>query len=419
MERTRVSGWRFASGALLPLLLAGMPGAASGNPLVDAIRASRPLLDARLRFEHVEQPPFTEDADALTLRTRLGFETGKAWDTTLLVEGEANLALTDDYNGTTNGRTQFPVVADPENTELNRLHLTNTSFDATTITLGRQRIVLDDHRFVGNVGWRQNEQTFDALRVVNRSIRNVTVDVSFVNQVNRVFGKDGRPGANDGSFHGDTVLANLAVVTPLGRLTGFAYLISFDETPLPVRDSSQTYGLRLAGDRALGAIRLGYVASWATQSDYRSNPVDYGADYWLGELTASWRAFSVGAGYEVLEGDGIKGFTTPLATLHRFQGWTDKFVATPAEGIDDRYVNFGWQAKGMAGFDTLAAQATWHDYRGERLAIDYGSELNLQVQARVRRLTGTLKYAAYHAASLTPAPLRDTDKLWVQLEFAW
>ena len=73
-------------------------------------------------------------------------------------------------------RPPYPVVADPESYEINRLQLTNTSIIDTTITLGRQRIVLDDHRFVGNVGWRQNEQTFDALRVVNKHIPNLTID---------------------------------------------------------------------------------------------------------------------------------------------------------------------------------------------------------------------------------------------------
>ena len=71
------------------------------------------------------------------------------------------MPLKSDYNSTTNGKTTYPAVADPETYEINRLQLTNTRIPMTTVTLGRQRIVLDDQRFVGNVGWRQNEQTFD------------------------------------------------------------------------------------------------------------------------------------------------------------------------------------------------------------------------------------------------------------------
>lgn len=401
------------------VLLAAGPAWAADSPLSAALDSTHPILDARLRYEHVDQQPFAQDADAVTLRARLGFETGKAWSTALLVEGEGVIPLDSHYNSTTNGRLQYPVVADPEGYELNRVQLTNTSIDATTVTVGRQRITLDDHRFVGNVGWRQNEQTFDALRVINRSVTALTVDVSYVNRINRVFGPEGLPGANDGRFHGDTVLANVAYQAPIGKLTAFAYLIQFDELPLPARDSSQTYGLRFAGEQSYGTFRLGYVASYAHQSDYRNNPLSYRDDYYLGELTATWRDLSLGGGYEVLGGDGVKGFTTPLATLHRFQGWADKFLTTPVNGIEDAYVNVAWQKKKVGFLDTLGLQASWHDYRSARLAIDYGSELDLQLQAKVRRVTGTVKYAAYTAASTTPTPVRDTNKFWLQLEFAW
>jgi hypothetical protein len=406
----------FAAGSLLTLFLCGNAQAFDFSPVSGAIGETRPLVDVRLRHESVDQAPFAEDARSVTLRARLGFETGKAWSTALLVEGEGVLPLRSHYNSTTNGKTQYPVVADPESYEINRLQLTSTAIRDTTLTLGRQRLVLDDHRFVGNVGWRQNEQTYDGLRVVNKSVPNLTMDVTYVNQINRVFGKDGRPGANDGRFHGDNVLANVAWQTPYGKLTGFAYLVDFDEAP---RDSTQTLGLRFAGERPLSKIKLGYLFSYAHQGDQRNNPLDFSADYYLGELTGTWRQYSLGAGYEVLSGDGVKGFTTPLATLHRFQGWADKFLTTPVNGIEDTYVTAGYLTKGVGLLDTLGFTAAWHDFKSDRLAIDYGTELDLQLQARIRRVMATLKYAAYEAGATTPLAVRDTNKLWVQLDFTW
>ena len=402
--------------------LAGTAGAAyadSLSPLVGAVGETKPIVDLRLRYEEVEQEPIASDANAVTLRARLGVETGKAWNTALLVEGDFVWPLATDYNSTTNGKTQFPVVADPESRELNRLQLTNTSIVDTTITLGRQRIVLDDHRFVGNVGWRQNEQTYDGVRVVNKHIPNVTIDVSYVNRINRVFGQWGRPGANDGRFHGDSVLGNFSWQLPLGKLTAFGYLVEIEEAPVLARDSTQTYGLRVQGERPLSRIKLGYIASWATQREYRANPLDLSNDYFLAELTGTYRQYSLGAGYEMLQGDGVKGFTTPLATLHRFQGWADKFLATPVNGIEDLYVNAGYSKKGVGPLETLGVTASWHDFKSERLSIDYGSELDLQLQAKYRRFTGLLKYAHYNAAASTPTAVRDTDKLWVQLDFVW
>ncbi|MEO6079031.1 MAG: hypothetical protein ABIQ86_04535 [Steroidobacteraceae bacterium] len=389
------------------------------EPLVGAFSETKVLADARLRYESVEQEPFAKDANAMTLRARLGFETGKAWATALLVEGDAIWPLVTHYNSTINGKTTYPVVADPEAYEINRLQLTNTSIIDTTITLGRQRIILDDHRFVGNVGWRQNEQTYDGLRVVNKHIPNVTIDVSYVNQINRIFGPDGLPGANAGRFTGDTFLANVAWQTPLGKLTGFGYLVEFEQVPLPVRDTTQTYGLRFQGERPLAKIKLGYIGSWARQTDRDNNPLDFSDNYLLAELTGTFRQYSLGAGYEVLQGDGVKGFTTPLATLHRFQGWADKFLTTPVNGIEDKYINLGYLKKGVGPLETLQFVASWHDYASERLSINYGQELDLQLQGKYHRFTGTLKYADYNASATTPLAVRDTSKFWAQLDFTW
>ncbi len=327
MRRTRTWVVAFA------LLLADWPAMASD--LARAFQGASPILDARLRYESVDQQPFLDEARAVTLRTRFGVRTAAAWHTSLLLEGTATVPLDDRYNSTTNRRSAFPVVADPENYALNRLQLVNTTLPGTTVTLGRQRLNLDDQRFVGSVGWRQTEQTFDALRVVGKP-GEFTFDLTYANQVNRVFGRDGEPGANAGRFHGDNWLLNVAWQNPLGKLTAFGYLVDLRDTPQPVRDSTRTLGLRLAGARSAGGVSLAYVVSYAAQRDYARNPLSFDNDYWLAELTGSRGAFSLGAGMEWLQGDGVKGFSAPLGTLHKFQGWADKFLTTPANGLRGR-----------------------------------------------------------------------------------
>jgi hypothetical protein len=384
------------------------------GPIGGAIGETKPIVDTRLRFEGVDQDPMANEAEAVTLRARLGFETGKAWDTSLLAEGELIWPLRSDYNSTINGKTAYPAVPDAESYEINRLQLTNTRINGTTITLGRQRIVLDDHRFVGNVGWRQNEQTFDSLRVVNRTVPNLTVDVTYFDQVNRVFGKD----SPQGRYYGDSFLGNVSYQLPIGKLTGFGYWLEFDPlpgVPAAVRDSSETFGVRFAGERPLNRVKIGYIASYAKQEESGDNPLRFDNDYRLLELTGTYRQYYVGAGMEILEGNGAKGFTTPLATLHRFQGWADKFLVTPANGIDDRYMNAGFTLKGVGMLDTLGLQASYHMYEAERISQDYGSEYNVQLQAKWQRLLATLKYADYRADRL----LTDTTKFWVQFEYVW
>ena len=383
-------------------------------PIGSALSQTRVIFDTRVRYESVEQDPIAQDAEAVTWRARIGFETGQAWNTSLLAEGELIWPTVSDYNSTTNGKTQYPIVADPESYEINRLQLTNTSLPATTLTVGRQRIVLDDHRFVGNVGWRQNEQTFDSIRVVNRGFKNTVIDIAYVNQVNRVFGKE----SVQGRYEGGSLLANVAYQFPIGKLTVFGYVLEFDPiaaVPAAVRDSSETFGARFAGDRQIGELELGYVASYAAQTERGDNPLTFNLDYYLGELTATFGRYTFGGGLEVLEGDGMKGFTTPLATLHRFQGWGDKFPVTPPEGIEDRYINAGVVFENVAALESLSVSASYHAFDAERVSMDYGSEINLQVMAKLAKLTGAIKYADYRADDL----FTDTKKYWLQVEYVW
>jgi hypothetical protein len=159
------------------------------------------------------------------------------------------------------------------------------------------------------------------------------------------------------------------------------------------------------------------MASWATQTDYSDNPLNFDLDYLLAEVTATYKQFGFGVGMEVLDGDGVKGFTTPLATLHKFQGWADKFLATPVNGIEDVYANATVNLKAIGGLDTLGLVLSYHDYSAEEISADYGTEWNASIAAKVKKVALMLKYADYQEGVLASA--RDTEKLWMQVEFIW
>jgi Alginate export len=410
--------------------LALAASAASANPISGALGEWKPIIDARVRYEAVEQEPLVEDAEAVTARLRLGVETGKAWNTALLIEGEFVTPFVTDYRSdpAVASNVTFPVVPDPEAYEVNRLQLTNTSIANTTITLGRQRINIDDQRFIGNVGWRQNEQTFDALRVVHKpNAGDFTIDATYANRVNRIFGDD----SPQGDYKGSLFLGNFAYQFKVGKLTAFGYFLDFD--PIlpptvaaglnPARVSTETFGVRFAGERPLSRIKVGYAFSYATQDGYGRNPLVTPAnpkalenDYYLGEVSATYKQFTLLVGNERLYGNGTTGFSTPLATLHKFQGWVDKFLTTPANGIDDKYATFTTVFKGVGPFDTITAVAAYHAYETERLNLDYGDELNFSVAAKYQRFTGMVKYGDYSEDNVA---FRDTKKLWVQVDFVW
>jgi len=388
----------------------------------------KPIIDARLRYENVDQTGIVNDADAVTLRLLAGGEITKG-RFSLLGEAEGTLAINEDYNSTSNGKTSFPVVADPENVEINRLQLQYKS-KATTATLGRQRINLDDQRFVGSVGWRQNEQTFDAARFEYTGVKGLKIDMTYAWSDRTIFGHDGI-GANPRYVDGDNVFANVSYKFKVGTLTGFAYLVD-QEYPVLValaRKSSQTYGAHFAGAMPLSKkVKLSYAASYARQMDDKNNPVSYEADYGAAELGLEAYGFKLTGGYELLGSDasatGIVGgyaFQTPYATLHKFNGWADKFLTTPPTGLQDYYAGLAYTVPKIGKMGPLVASFVFHRFDSDRNSIHYGDEYDAQLSLKLtKRTTALIKYADYERkgiASFTGDA--DTKKLWLEIGYAF
>jgi hypothetical protein len=286
------------------------------------------------------------------------------------------------------------------------------------VTLGRQRINLDDQRFVGSVGFRANEQTFDAARIEFTGIKNVKADVTYSWSQRTIWGVDGF-GARQQAVEGDNVFVNLSYKHKRGTLTGFAYLVDQDEAAISgFRMSSQTFGARFAGAAPLSkAAKLTYAASYARQSDYHRNPNNYAADYILGELGVEAKGFKLQGGYELLgadKGAALTSFQTPYATLHKFNGWTDRFLVTPPNGLKDVYGVFGYTKPKLLGFDSIAFSANYHDFKSDRLSQNYGDEIGVQLLAKRKKYTFTLKYADYNAKAFAT----DTRKFWASVEWA-
>lgn len=396
---SKIKKTMLASAALLSLAPAGaMAGEGGLNAALDkAVEEGKILLDARLRYEHADFGTLSKNAHAATYRLRAGFETGAVKDTKLLVEFDHVKSLNDDFNSTLNGNTAFPVVADPDVTELNRFQLTNTSLPDTKVTIGRQRIIHPGARFIGNVGWRQNEQTYDAIRVENTSIKNLKLDVSYVDQVNRIFGDDS-PG---GRFESDSWLINGAYTVPLegvkATVSGFAYLLDFENDNIAgpaARLSTQTYGGAVAASYKAGFLE----GSFANQTPYGESTIGNDVNYYTvaGGLKKSGYIFK--AGYEVLGSDGSFGFVTPLATLHKFNGFADVFLVTPAGGLKDLYVQAGVKKTGVGPFALLAANVFYHQFSAADDGSDYGDEIDAVFVAKLKaakRLKYLVKYANY------------------------
>jgi hypothetical protein len=358
------------------------PSVYAADSIAEAFQNGTTSVSFRLRYEEVDVDG-TAKVDAVTLKSRLTYATDSYAGFSALAEVDNVTALADEES------EYIGKIKDPEDTDLNQAYLAYSAAD-TTAKLGRQRILLDNQRFVGGVGFRQNEQTYDALTITNKSLPDTTLFYGYVAEVNNILGVD--------SKH-DTHLLNAKYTgLPIGALT--AYYYNFEEDKV-AGYGIDTYGLRLSGSQPAGDAKVLYAAEYATQDTGSADP-----DYYLLEGGISLSGVTAKLGYEVLASDNGVGFNTPLATKHKFQGWADQFLGTPGTGIEDLYLTVGTK---LAGVKLLAV---YHDYEAETTGDDLGSEFGVVVAKQFNEHYGvSLKYADYDAS--TASGKSDTSKLWL------
>jgi hypothetical protein len=388
-----------------------------------------PMLDARLRWEDVDAT--SKSADAVTLRVRAGAEVKhKASGLSVLFEGEGNVALAKSYSAFPYANTlsdQYrptkATIADPQNGAINRLQIAYQN-KYVGLTVGRQRINLDDQRFVGSVGWRQNEQTFDAVRGT-AAYGPLSLDATYATKQRSIYGNDG--GARI-AYGGEFVFLGAGVKNKYGAIKGFGYLLDYDKTAFSNAatrgqlDSSQTWGLRVTPMtvKLSKSLSASGWASYANQTNYGNNAKHYDVDYLAYEGSLAAKDHAITGGYERLGSDrsatgGAWSMQTPMATLHKFNGWADLFLTTPANGLADTYVGLSGKFPKVTAIPGLTYGASYHWYGSNIHAQKYGNEFDAQVGFKTRKVTWTVKYADYAAKGFGA----DTKKFWLQAEYGF
>ena len=384
-------------------------GMAEGlDDVMTALSGGKSSLELRLRAEQVDDSGKKETANATSLRTVLGYKTADYQGFTGLVEFENVSDFgQDDYNdGVTASATRktFPVIADVMVTQVNQAFL-----EGYGVKLGRQKLVLDNARFIGDVGWRQNDQTFDALSYTNKVlIPATTFTLAYVNKVNPIQGMSLARNVNApmANIRYSKVFANWGITA-----SGFYYAVEEEET---LAATSPLTSFQHTGARVEGSVGDAlYEVSFAKQGDYKDGTATLDADYTDLQLGYKFGPVTVKAQYEVME----PGFKTPLATLHAFNGWADRFLATPGKGLED--TNLKLLAKYWGLNFVLAA----HSFQSNSGGLDFGKEIDFSVMKPVNRnLSLLLKYADYQSDDVTmtlAGTTKNTDltKTWLQVAY--
>lgn len=369
--------------------------------------------EIRPRYESVSVEDSTKkDADAFTVRATLGVKANLLGidGLSMKVDGTTVQSIGGEhYNSSTNGQTGYEIVKDPETTRFSQSYL-QYKLGKTTAKVGRQIINLDNERFIGSVDWRQMMQSFDAAVISDSTISNLTLTGAYVWGIK---GITDLPASETDSI----VLNGSYKVNDMIKVSAYDYMLS---------SLHDTMGLALTGTVPLSVAKIDYRAEYAAQSD-ASRDTDGGivnaqadATYYNLDALANISGVLIGAGYEFLSGKGDASetaFQTPLATLHKFNGWADKFLTTPTGGLCDASVTLGYTAPGLG-----KAMIVYHDFETDVAMTgksDLGSEwdaLYTNAIPGIKGLSGLAK-AAYYQGGDVAGNTKDISKIWLQLGY--
>jgi hypothetical protein len=373
----------------------------------EALAAGEPWVDLRLRGESVSVPGMDDRAMALTLRGAVGLASVpyRGFSIGVELEGVTDFGV-DTYNDTLNGDTSRPIIADPAGFELNQAWAHYESSRGYSLRLGRQILNLGNGRFVGSEPWRQNNRTFDALTLTHVHTSRLLLTAAYVYNVNGVTGSS----SPAGDVESDSLLLHASY--PLGESSmaeAYMYDLDLDNPLLP---STRTLGARVEVDVDVLGKGLDFQGEFANQRGSGVNPERVDAGYAHLSLGAQFAAITYTLGTEILQGSDVPGntLTTPLGSVHSFNGLADMFATTPLQGLDDTYYSIS------GDWNELKIAATYHEFSSFRASQKYGTELDLTL---TRELASGLRVGIGTADYTADTFGADTLKAWVWAAYSF
>jgi hypothetical protein len=428
--------------------------------LLDSIKQGKPLTNFRLRYENVDQEAFQpapnatkklDTAEAFTLRSLIGWQTAPFHNFSFAAQLTDVHELNDNFNDRRGnlsepGKSNYPNIVDPGYTDINQLYVDWTGIKNTKLRLGRQQLNLDNVRFIGDIGFRQNMQVFDGVSVLNKSIADTEIFAAHFDKVRQINTelRDGNIDILNAKYRispseslvGYGYFIDVANLSQNGQPTGGPNAASFvvsggnglgasqDSIKTASTDaSSKTFGARLDGVRKINDNwKVLYTAEYAKQGDYRGGNPLIDAHYFKLGGGAMYDVWSLRIDHEKLSSNnGQYAFQTPLGTNHLFQGWADQFLATPRQGIEDTFITFA------GSIEKAKLYAEYHVFKSDekfqsigKLGDKYGTEFDASVLYPFSaNVTGKLEYAKFNEDDVYGPTLKgaarkgDKEIIWV------
>jgi len=406
----------------------------------DSIKEGKPMTSFRLRYENVQQDgngvaPFNtvplEDANAFTLRSLIGWQSSPFHNFSVAVQIINVAKFSDNFNDGTSftpinaasnqpDKLGFAKVVDPDHTNINQAYIDWTGIKNTKVRLGRQQTNLDNVRFIGDIGFRQVMQVFDGISVTNKSITETNLYAAHFESVNQINTRYRTAGALD-------IINAKYNISGTESVTGYGYFSRFDDLgwsnawfgAAGANQSNKTLGLRLDGIHPFNPnLRALYTAEYAKQTDYSGGDAHIDAHYYKIGGGVGLDAFNVRIDQEKLSSNhGTYAFQTPFGTNHLFQGWVDKFLATPRSGIKDTFITATYRLDDFLFFADYHLINADGDFAkvGGGTGDKYGQEWNTAVTYNVNsNIMTKLEYGKFiEGDQYNAGRIRDTSKLWL------
>lgn len=425
---------------------------------MDSIKDGKNLTSFRLRYEHVDQDGLAvapvandklKDAEGLTVRSLVGWQTAPFHNFSFAGQLIGVTKLMDNFNDRKGNVTEvdkagYAPIVDPNHFDINQLYVDWTGIKNTRFRLGRQQVNLDNVRFIGDIGFRQVIQVFDGASMLNKSLPDTEVYLAHFEQVTQITTKQ---------RDGDLEVANVKYfISPTETITGYGYFSNFDDLGFGnawfgagalnnngvnnalADQSNKTLGLRLDGVHPFNPnLRALYTAEYAKQTDYADGDKRIDAHYYKLGGGVGIDNFSVRVDQELLSSnDSQYAFQTPFGTNHLFQGWVDKFLVTPRQGIKDTFVTATYKYADIlffADYHVLKSDEDFNTVGGGAASNGnkYGTEWNVAATYNwTKNIMTKFEYGKYseddhYAAGANVANnvagnrnrIRDTEKLWL------
>lgn len=348
----------------------------TGNGIKDALVNGTVGLNLLLGYEYSDVKDNGRDAaHGVITRTRLDYLTGEYKGFSAYVQAQYVGPINDHYAPRD---PTYDTIADPEAFRFHQAYLAYAGYDSEG-RLGSQEILLDNQRFVGNVGWRLNAQSFNAASVANHSISNVALYYAYADSINRIDGEIDR----NRQYH----MANAEwQACESSKVSAFAYLQRNDG--VDTLDKLDTYGVRTWGDSE--SFRHEIMIALQRSAYYASIFGEVGIE-----------AFDIGGGIEYISGgnETKERFQTLDGTGHKFNGWADQFLGTGG-GLEGGLIDFYGQVSTTVS-DDLKLMGVYHyfntaDETGGGFSGEYGQEIDLLAKYPVCKNFDVLAKCAYY-----------------------